>query len=333
MRNCPNGFADFAERRWGAVDSITATPLAGGLDSCAIYRVDAKTGSGCVRFVAKNLCGAGVRELDVYRMLRDSSEPGVAPRLLGMHRESRNQVFIFLEWIPATWHWPWTQLDASAAVMTQLSRVHSLPVNGLRRILSSQVVDRDMEASAAETAELYHRTAPRGGRPMHRAIDRIAANIQCIRRHLTASSGVAVLHGDVHSGNVIVRPAASGLNAVLLDWGRARLGSPLEDVASWLQSLSYWEPVVRSKHDTLLAQYLRESGFAINAEMRRLYWLAAGSNAMAGALRYHLAVSVDSARSRSLRRRSAMAVKDWMRIIRRADECWRRADNRIHQIA
>jgi len=114
-------------------------------------------------------------------------------------------------------------------------------------------------------------------------------------------------------------------SAVLLDWGRARFGSPLEDVSSWLQSVGYWEPEVRRRHDTLLRSYLRARDLSdhLSPELRELYWMAAACNAMSGALRYHLAVMLDSTRSGEERSGAFCALQDSLRIIRRADICWR----------
>jgi aminoglycoside phosphotransferase (APT) family kinase protein len=145
---------------------------------------------------------------------------------------------------------------------------------------------------------------------MHKTIERVATNLRAKRSYLTAHTGVAVLHGDVHSGNTAIRPAAGGPRAVLLDWGQASIGSPLEDVSSWLQSLSYWEPRVKRRHDTLLTRYFgcAGRGSRLDPELRKLYWLAAASNAMVGAPRYHLAIMADPSRTDWARGRSAQAA-------------------------
>jgi hypothetical protein len=112
----------------------------------------------------------------------------------------------------------------------------------------------------------------------------------------------------------------------LLDWGRARLGSPLEDVSSWLQSLGYWEPEVRRAHDTLLRHYLAVRGLSthLGHDLRERYWLAGACNGLAGALHYHLLAAAAAADRQGRRRAQAVAAtKDWLRIIRRADACWR----------
>ena len=139
--------------------------------------------------------------------------------------------------------------------------------------------------------------------------------------------GLAVIHGDVHSGNATVRGERGTERAVLLDWGRARLGSPLEDVSSWLQSLGYWEPEARRRHDTLLRRYLAVRGLPthLGSDLRSAYWLASSCNALAGALRYHLVVADGwgGAPSRA-RAEAARAARDHLRVIRRADAVWRR---------
>lgn len=106
---------------------------------------------------------------------------------------------------------------------------------------------------------------------------------------------------------------------MLIDWGRARIASPLEDVSSWLQSLGFWELEARRRHDTLLAAYLSSHGLdrRLSSDFRTAYWLAGASNALAGALRYHLWVA-DSAAEHPAREAAMRAVKDWLRVIRRA---------------
>jgi aminoglycoside phosphotransferase (APT) family kinase protein len=140
--------------------------------------------------------------------------------------------------------------------------------------------------------------------------------------------GTTVLHGDVHSRNVVLRAKGGREQAVFIDWGRARLGSPLEDVSSWLESLGCWEGEVRRRHDTLLRHYLVACGLPSSLErtLRDAYWLASASNALAGALAYHLARATDAtgctARERSA---SSAAARVHLRVIRRADALWRAA--------
>jgi aminoglycoside phosphotransferase (APT) family kinase protein len=137
-------------------------------------------------------------------------------------------------------------------------------------------------------------------------------------------SDSTVLHGDVHSRNVILRAGAE--QPVLIDWGRARLGSELEDVSSWLHSLGTWVPEIRRSHDTLLRRYLAARGLptALLRTVRDAYWLALASNSLAGALGYQLAVALDTV-GRSPRERvdAVAALRQHLRVIRRADAVWR----------
>jgi aminoglycoside phosphotransferase (APT) family kinase protein len=128
-----------------------------------------------------------------------------------------------------------------------------------------------------------------------------------------------VIHGDVHPGNVILRGSEGSLDVVLLDWARARLGSPLEDVASWLHSLGCWEPEARRRHDTLMRSYLdaRRNRQPFASDVRLNYWLASSSNGLSGAIRYHLAVLSDAASTEAARYDSGRALNAWQRVIRR----------------
>jgi aminoglycoside phosphotransferase (APT) family kinase protein len=155
------------------------------------------------------------------------------------------------------------------------------------------------------------------------AARRLASNLARMRRNLLDAERLAVLHGDAHPGNVVFRRMRE---PVLLDWARARMGSPLEDVSNWLQSLGFWEPAARRRHDRLLSRYLRARGRPANLgrSFRELYWLARASNAFAGAMTYHLCRASNPAMSEEVRRESYWAAWDWGRSIMRADACWTR---------
>jgi hypothetical protein len=107
---------------------------------------------------------------------------------------------------------------------------------------------------------------------------------------------------------------------MLIDWARARVGTPLEDVASWLHSLGCWEPEARRRHDTLMQIYLaaRRDRRRFVSDVRVDYWFASASNGLSGAIRYHLAVLSDAGRSEAARYDSQRALLTWQRVIRRA---------------
>jgi hypothetical protein len=94
---------------------------------------------------------------------------------------------------------------------------------------------------------------------------------------------------------------------------------------SWLHSLGFWEPAARRSHDLLLVRYAGASGLAagLSPDLRAACWIVGACNAMAGALRYHLATAADEERDPVERWKASCAAGDWLRIIRRADSVWR----------
>ena len=139
-----------------------------------------------------------------------------------------------------------------------------------------------------------------------------------------AASPPVWIHGDLHPGNVILRRGRTGAEPVLLDWARARPGSPLEDVSAWVQSLGHWEPQARRYHDTLVRTYLAAQGLepVLTRDFRRLYWMAGACNALAGALRHHL-VAAQQAHTPRARATALTLAQKWLRLLRCADVHWR----------
>jgi aminoglycoside phosphotransferase (APT) family kinase protein len=183
--------------------------------------------------------------------------------------------------------------------MEQLARLYAaLGTEQLAGVLADWDYEAELLASAKSTLAAAQQTLAREhlawARPALPALHRVVAALPEMRLALLAAApfGCAVLHGDAHPGNVLLCGQGTSERVVLLDWGRARLGSPLEDVASWLRSLGCWEPAARRRHDTLLRRYLRARGLPdhLGPEVRDAYWLAAACNVLSGALRYHLAV-------------------------------------------
>jgi Ser/Thr protein kinase RdoA (MazF antagonist) len=278
--------------------------------------------------VVKAISGLGVRELSVHRLMSIEGDPPCTPRLLGSRRAGPDGIYAFLEWVPPFSRWPWRRTEYAALVLAQFARVHSFDGRRFRAALSGWDYEEELVSSAAATLEAYRQTVAAGhlrdARPMTKPLARLMASLPRIRRQLILFTGPAVIHGDAHPGNAVIRRSGKTHRAVLLDWGRSRLGSPLEDVSSWLQSLGFWEPAARRAHDSLLKGYLcaRSGSESLGRQFREAYWLAGASNACAGALRYHFAVLQDPARSAEQRWQSTRAAIDWLRIIRRADACW-----------
>lgn len=332
----PDRLAAFAARQLGALPDgiqLTVQPLRGGLEAVAVARVTGSVhdaGGRVLRstFVVKRLDGSEAREATLYARVLERAGLSFAPRFLGSELIQPDVTYLYLEYVRASTTWPWRDAAVSAEVLTRLAGVHhALAPASVDAVLGWEY-EADLHDSAEATFDAFERVTRHESlaalRPARGALRRITAALAAMRRALLEAEpfGATVLHGDLHSGNVIVR----GGNAVLLDWGRSRVGSALEDVSSWLQSLGYWEPEAMRRHDTLFRHYLAARGLPseLRRSVRDAYWLAAASNTLAGALRYHLLLADGwgLVPSRTCAE-AARAARDHLRVIRRADEVWR----------
>jgi hypothetical protein len=312
---------------------LRVKPLRGGLEATAVARVTAsrRAPTGRVRtttFVVKRLDGANAREARVYSNVLHARDSRCAPAYLGSEQIAADVTYLYLEYVRRSSPWPWRNTSSSASVLTGLASVHQrFSADAVGRDLDWDY-DAELRASAEATLNVFEEVIAHDTlhplRPLRGALSRTVGSLHAIRQSVlrTEPLGATVVHGDVHSGNVLIR----GEQPVLLDWGRARVGSALEDVSSWLQSLGFWEPEAKRCHDTLLRHYLASRGYAtaLTRPLRDAYWLAAACNVLSGALRYHLVVA-DGWRTSPprLRAEAVRAARDQLRIIRRADAVWR----------
>ncbi len=152
-------------------------------------------------------------------------------------------------------------------------------------------------------------------------LELVVAELPRLRAQLRASApfGQRVLHGDLHPGNVLVRVTNGEPAPVFVDWARARVGSALEDVSSWLRSLATWEPEMQRRHDTLFVRYLAARGLSprLTSEVREQYWFAAASNALAGALGFHLE-QLASSPALDPSSAAARSARSWLNAVRQA---------------
>jgi len=302
---------------------IVLTRITGGLES----KVARATVNGWQRhpsdiprrFVIKELRGEQRRELAVYHHLwREGSAPPAA-RLYGAS-QSKDADYLFLEEVRPFRRWPWSDTIRAANVCCVLAALHREQPPA-----ASTFWDWDYESSLRHCAAGTLATAItardwEGNRLWRRLGDlrRVVGALPDIRRELLGDR-LALIHGDMHPGNVLLRHRAAASEVVLIDWARARLGSPLEDVASWLHSLGCWEPQARRRHDLLLQTYLAARGESrqLTAKFRTHYWYASATNGLAGAILYHLSVLGAPASSPHLREHSRRALAEWERVIRR----------------
>ncbi|MGH9632102.1 MAG: phosphotransferase family protein [Bryobacteraceae bacterium] len=326
---------NFALQRHGnpADLNLQAAPLLGGLENVGVFKValtwTGTSGQLCSdTFVVKRTVNSTTRELAIWKELAGTLAASKMPMLYGAEWLGPRELYIYEEFVRQDDPWPWRNNSASVAVLKALADVHNA---FLHRDDSLPRWDYEAELldSAQATVELFasavYSGITLGDRPMLRALERVVTTLPVMRTVLKSWCPLTLLHGDIHAGNAAVRYDQGGFSGVLLDWGRARFGSPLEDVSSWLQSVGYWEPEVKRRHDTLFRSYLRFRHLPdhLSPELRELYWIAAACNAMAGALRYHLSLMLDSERSDDERSGAFRALQDWLRIVRRADICWR----------
>jgi hypothetical protein len=316
----------FASRTWSipvADLELSLEEITGGLESRVVrasFRSPVAKDLRPTTFVVKELRDFQRRETNIYRELwtRLTAPPTV--RLLGFEA-TEDADYLYLEEATPQTEWPWNQTFISAAVCQALARLHDN-----EQLHPKTLIDWDYESDLAKSADetlavaLDARDAT-GVRHWRRIGDlrRVVAALPKLRSALLQAT--AFIHGDVHSGNVILR-ASEKRDVAFIDWARARLGSPLEDLASWLHSLGCWEPEARRRHDTLLRAYLeaRSSKQRITTDLRSLYWYASASNGLSGAIRYHLLVLIDPVCSSDMKSDSVRILRSWERVIRRVTE-------------
>lgn len=281
------------------------------------------------RFVMKQLADRSAREAIIYERLVSAYAADIAPRVLAIHRPSPNFAVLYLEPIRRASAWPWRDLSNTRELLRRLAEFHIAAVNAMELVgdWDYEVEHCDL-AWATRTAldrYRYHPDLPALSKVLP-AVSRLVVDREKLRRQLLAEKPLQAqrIHGDVHPGNALVRSGSSANKLILLDWARARVGSPLEDVSSWLHSLGFWESEAKRRHDTLLGDYLAACGMdhQLTPHRRAAYWLAGASNALSGALLHHLRIAEDATQSTARRLISVRAAQGWLRVIRRADAWW-----------
>jgi Ser/Thr protein kinase RdoA (MazF antagonist) len=310
--------------------------LRGGLEAAAVSRVvlryhDSAGRQRAMSFVVKRLAGTAAREARVYRHLVTAHVPAMAPRVLASHETSQRGAVLYLEFLRPISAWPWRALATARAVLEQVARLHAVrPDRSAIAALSAWDYERELRRNAELTLTRLEQVVQRrefsgvaGAMP---PVRRLVRSLAEMRRQLLAfvPLGSTPIHGDLHPGNALVRRRGGRDEPLLIDWGRARIGSPLEDISTWLQSLAGWEPEARRRHDSLLTDYLAARGMdgQLHPELRATYWFAGASNALGGALLYHLTVMLDRQATSTRKRNAAYSTREWLRVLRRADAFW-----------
>jgi hypothetical protein len=313
----------FVSQRWRVPSEllrVEVQPVHGGLESAVARARIARPAAHQalpLQLVVKCLPRGLEREAEVYDVLWQHLERPPAVRLLGRETVA-GATYLYLEDAQPFPSWPWAETQRAGAVCRALARLHDeqLPHDAF-----SWDYESDLVRSAESTLALSEQARDATGERLWRRggdLRRVIAALPEMRRRLL-SRGRTVIHGDMHPGNVFVRTGTTP-EVVLIDWARARIGSPLEDIASWLHSLGCWEPEARRRHDTLMRMYLdarcAQQHFA--GELRTDYWFASASNGLAGAIRYHLAVLSGNDTTTGVRHDCRRALAAWERVVRRA---------------
>ncbi len=315
----------FVARQWCVPEAsigVKVQPLQGGLES-AVGRArithDDRRRLIPRRLVVKELQRGFEREAGIYQVLWRHVKRPPAVRVLGSDI-AEHATYLYLEDVKPLSPWPWSDTRFATLVCRALAHLHDstdLPHDAFS--WNYEVALARSAESTLDTANAARDTA--GRRYWKRVGDlrRAVAALPAIRSRLL-SADATVIHGDVQPGNVLLRRGSPHPRPALIDWARARIGSPLEDIASWLHSLGCWEPEARRRHDTLMRAYLdaRRVQRRFASDVRYDYWLASASNGLSGAIRYHLVVLSDSAATVSARYDSWRALRAWERVMRRA---------------
>jgi aminoglycoside phosphotransferase (APT) family kinase protein len=317
--------AAFIARRWSVPESrlgLAVQLLNGGLES-AVARAQITTGEREAgippEVVVKQLSGEFAREADVYEVLWQHLDPPPAVQMFG-REVSGGATYLYLEHAASLSAWPWSDTELAARVCRELAQLHDNA--DLPRERFSWNYEDQLMRSAEDTLAFAAMARNASGRKLWRRLGdlrRVVTALPRIRGRLL-SDGATIIHGDVHPGNVVLRRTAGDVDVVLLDWARARVGSPLEDIASWLHSLGCWEPQARRRHDTLMRAYLesRRVRRRFGSALRVDYGFASASNGLSGAIRYHLAVLAGAEATLESRANSGMALTAWERVVRLA---------------
>jgi hypothetical protein len=220
-----------------AAAPITLKPLRGGLEGQAIDLVTARHQDTAgrprmIRFVVKRLGGWAAREACVYERLVAAHAGRVSPRLLAVDRPSEGRAVIYMEAIRPAGAWPWRDLSLAGELLRQLAVFHRAAAGSTALV---PIWDYEAEQDGMATATL----AALEGLRNHPDLAGLARSLPATRRMVAARSRLRgqllqerpfqaqPIHGDVHSGNVLVRRREGAYRPIMLDWARARSDRPL----------------------------------------------------------------------------------------------------------
>jgi thiamine kinase-like enzyme len=227
-------------QRQEMLHTIKIAPLTGGYVASSVYRLDLEFGDAAVHsFVQKY---ADVSEIRVMKRLQDDLALAEIPPVVSASTENDWFVMPFYEGRPLDF-----DDDLPLAIIKALATIHAfygtrteqidwLPqvnaafIEGLVRYIIKCLNDNRERFSTSIYTEVYNQL---------QAAD-IAPTLDKTFQRLPKT----LIHGDVHSGNVIRTAAGS---YILFDWGNARVAPGMLDIANMVEMGSEtWNAYVRA---------------------------------------------------------------------------------------
>jgi hypothetical protein len=196
-----------AAKLFPATPMVNLVPLRGGLEA-AVARITLRDEARRERHVVvKRLASGARREEARYRSL---AAFGVTPSFLGAvdHGDS---TYLFLERVRPVSSWPWRDSANTRLVLEQLARVHRF--GDAAAHADDWDYDAELLSSSAETVAVAAGSAASipelDIRRELRPLRRVAATLGEMRQQMNGALGTTLIHGDVHSGNVMLRTRAA----------------------------------------------------------------------------------------------------------------------------
>ena len=232
----------------------TVASLPGGLHN-RVSRVDTPAGSFVLhRFAAAQLSSQlGVDRQRQLALQAAAAAAGLAPAVLAYC--AQRGVAVMAYQTGAIWQAAdWDDAERLAELCATLRALHRLPVpHSLRGTPAF-----DALAAASSYAHLLQQQPGQSPAGIAAMLDAIASDCAAMR---PAQRAAAIVHCDLHSGNILRTPGV-----LLLDWEYAQLGDPLLDPAAMIA----YQPAL-ARHAQLLLQHC---GLAQHASVDELLALS-----------------------------------------------------------
>lgn len=187
---------------------------------------------------------------------------------------------LYLEYVQPVEEWPWQDISFHKLVLGQLARLHAHFWNQNDRLASvhwlsensSAYYSRLFKTKTYQTISNLYKGQEHGvlgdlTSDLIASVENISRALQRIL-HFLHHQKRTLLHGDLHGENVLVgkdRHVNDG-QVLIIDWDRARLGHPLEDLSRWIENFQWTAPEITPSRETLLHIYSEALEVALGGE-------------------------------------------------------------------